>query len=153
MWPSFQLKTSPCNFFAGLLFVFKILVCKNLYLLSCQQVTAKTVISLKIPRNIDLLQRATLKKCWFEVKTIRILISHQRAAAKTLISLKLQANVNFTQCASFRQRWFQVIYRQLKFWLHSITPPKDFNFTKRTVKSSFHATCKLSWKATCKNVR
>ena len=38
-------------------------VCKNLYLLSRQHVTAKTVISLKILQNIDLLQRATLKKC------------------------------------------------------------------------------------------
>ena len=38
-------------------------VCKNLYLLSRQHMTAKTVISLKILRNIDLLQRATLKKC------------------------------------------------------------------------------------------
>ena len=38
-------------------------VCKSLYLLSRQHVTAKTVISLKIPQNIDLLQRATLKKC------------------------------------------------------------------------------------------
>ena len=38
-------------------------VCKNLYLLSLQHVTAKMVISLKIQQNIDLLQRATLNKC------------------------------------------------------------------------------------------
>ena len=41
-------------------------VCKNLYLfnflLSRQHVTAKTVFPLKIPQNVDLLQRATLKK-------------------------------------------------------------------------------------------
>ena len=41
-------------------------VCKkNLYLLSRQRVTAKTVISLKIQQNIDLSQRVTLKNVEF----------------------------------------------------------------------------------------
>ena len=38
---------------------------KNLYLLSRQRVTAKTVISLKIQQNIDLSQRVTLKNVEF----------------------------------------------------------------------------------------
>ena len=47
-------------------------VCKkNLYLLSCHHVTAKTVISLKIQQNIDLLQRVTLKNVDFRVKPLK----------------------------------------------------------------------------------
>ena len=58
-------------------FVFEILhnYAKNLYLLSCQHVTAKTVISLKIQQTINLLQHVTLKKRWFQAKTVKILIS------------------------------------------------------------------------------
>ena len=40
---------------------------KSLYLWSHQHVTGKTVISLKIQQNIDLLQRVTLKSVDFGV--------------------------------------------------------------------------------------
>ena len=40
---------------------------KSLYLWSHQHVTGKTVISLKIQQNIDLLQRVTLKSVDFRV--------------------------------------------------------------------------------------
>ena len=46
---------------------------KNLYLLSRQHVTAKTVISLKIQQNIDLSQRVTLKYVDFRVKPLKFL--------------------------------------------------------------------------------
>ena len=53
-------------FFAEVCSVFEILrMQKSLYLWSRQHVTAKTVISLKIQQNIDLLQRVTNKMCWF----------------------------------------------------------------------------------------
>ena len=41
---------------------------KSLYLLSHQHVTGKTVISLKIQQNIDLLQRVALKSVDIRVK-------------------------------------------------------------------------------------
>ena len=44
---------------------------KSLYLWSHQQVTEKTVISLKIQQNIDLLQRVTLKSVDFRVKPLQ----------------------------------------------------------------------------------
>ena len=57
-------KHHPVFFSTGLLFVFEILHMQKLVFgLSRQHATAKTVISLKIPQNVDLLQRATLKKC------------------------------------------------------------------------------------------
>ena len=47
-------------------------VCKkSLYLWSHQHVTGKTVISLKIQQNIDLLQRVTLKSFDFRVKPLQ----------------------------------------------------------------------------------
>ena len=53
-------------FLAEVCFVFEILCMqKNLYLWSRQHVMAKTVISLKMQQNIDLLQRATLKSVNF----------------------------------------------------------------------------------------
>ena len=44
---------------------------ESLYLWSHQQVTGKTVISLKIQQNIDLLQRVTLKSVDFRVKPLQ----------------------------------------------------------------------------------
>ena len=44
---------------------------KSLYLWSHQHVTGKTVISLKIQQNIDLLQRVTLKSVDFRVKPLQ----------------------------------------------------------------------------------
>ena len=58
-------------FFAEVFFVYKILhMQKSLYLWSHQHVTGKTVISLKIQQNIDLLQRVTLKSVDFRVNNI-----------------------------------------------------------------------------------
>ena len=51
-----------CMFFAEVFFVYEILrMQKSLHLWSHQHVTGKTVISLIIQQNIDLLQRVTLK--------------------------------------------------------------------------------------------
>ena len=44
---------------------------KSLYLWSHQHVTRKTIISLKIQQNIDLLQRVTLKSVNFRVKPLQ----------------------------------------------------------------------------------
>ena len=56
-------------FLAEVCLVFKILCMQKTCILWLRQhVTAKTVISLKIKQNIDLLQHATLKKCSFQVK-------------------------------------------------------------------------------------
>ena len=44
---------------------------KSLYFWSHQHVTGKTVISLKIQQNIDLLQRVTLKSVDFRVKPLQ----------------------------------------------------------------------------------
>ena len=44
---------------------------ENLYLLSRQHVTAKTVISLKIQQNIDLSQRVSLKNVDFRLKLLK----------------------------------------------------------------------------------
>ena len=62
---------SAC-FFPEVCIVFEILrMQKTLYLLSCQHVTAKTVISLQIQQIIDLLQRATLKNVDFRLKPLK----------------------------------------------------------------------------------
>ena len=59
-------------FFAEVFFVYEILrMQKSLYLWSHQHVTGKTVISLKIQQNIDLLQRVTLKSVYFRVKPLQ----------------------------------------------------------------------------------
>ena len=59
-------------FFAEVFFVYEILrMQKSLYLWSHQHVTGKTVISLKIQQNIDLLQRVTLKSVDFRVKPLQ----------------------------------------------------------------------------------
>ena len=59
-------------FFCSSLLRFRdITYAKNLYLLSRQHVTAKTVISLKIQQNIDLSQRVTLKYVDFRVKPLK----------------------------------------------------------------------------------
>ena len=83
--------------FPEICFVFEILrMQKNLYLLSRQRVTAKTVISLKIQQNIDLSQRVTLKnvefrfskplKCWFNVKAWqRALLFHLKASKLVIL--------------------------------------------------------------------
>ena len=56
-------------FLAEVFFVYEILrMQKSLYLWSHQHVTGKTVISLNIQQNIDLLQRVTLKSVDFRVK-------------------------------------------------------------------------------------
>ena len=61
-------------FFAEVCFVFEILrMQKTLYLLSRQHVTAKTVISLKIQQNIDLLQRVTSKSVDVRLKPLKLL--------------------------------------------------------------------------------
>ena len=61
-----------CIFFAEVFFVYEILrMQKSLYLWSHQHVTGKTVISLKIQQNIDLLQRVTLKIVDFGVKPLQ----------------------------------------------------------------------------------
>ena len=99
----FQLnrKTIPCIFSLVCSLFSRYYICKNLYLLSRQCVTAQTVISLKMQQNIDLLQRATLRKCWFQVKTVKILISRKHATAKTLNFPQITCpSVNFMQCAS-----------------------------------------------------
>ena len=59
-------------FFAEVCFVYEILrtMQKSLYLWSRQHVTAKTVMSLKIQQNIDLLQHVTLKSVVFWVKLL-----------------------------------------------------------------------------------
>ena len=48
-----------------------IMYAKNLYLLSCQHMTTKMVISLKIQQNIDLLQRVSLKNVDFRLKPLK----------------------------------------------------------------------------------
>ena len=59
-------------FFAEVFFVYEILrMQKRLYLWSHQHMTRKTVISLKIQQNIDLLQRVTLKSVDFRVKPLQ----------------------------------------------------------------------------------
>ena len=60
-------------FLAEVFFVYKILhnYAKKLYLWSHQHVTGKTVISLIIQQNIDLLQRVTLKSVDFSVKPLQ----------------------------------------------------------------------------------
>ena len=59
-------------FFAEVFFVYEILrMQKSLYLWSHQHVTGKTVISLKIQQNIDLLQRVTLKSVDVRVKPLQ----------------------------------------------------------------------------------
>ena len=59
-------------FFAEVFFVYKILrMQKSLYLWSYQHVTRKTVISLIIQQNIDLLQCVTLKSVDFRVKPLQ----------------------------------------------------------------------------------
>ena len=49
----------------------KYYVCKNLCLCSCQHVTAKTVISLKVEQNIDLSQPVSLKNVDFRLKPLK----------------------------------------------------------------------------------
>ena len=59
-------------FFAEVFFVYEILrMQKSLYLWSHQHVTRKTVISLIIYQNIDLLLRETLKSVDFRVKPLQ----------------------------------------------------------------------------------
>ena len=59
-------------FFAEVFFVYEILrKQKSLYLWSHQHVTGKTVISLIIQQNIDLLQRVILKGVDFRVKPLQ----------------------------------------------------------------------------------
>ena len=59
-------------FFAEVFFVYEISrMQKSLYLWSHQHVTGKTVISLKIQQNIDLLQRVTLKSVDFRIKPLQ----------------------------------------------------------------------------------
>ena len=59
-------------FFAEVCFVYEILrtMQKSLYLWSRQHVTAKTVMSLKIQQNIDLLHYVTLKSVDFRAKPL-----------------------------------------------------------------------------------
>ena len=66
------------------------------------------------PANYWSFATCNLKKCWFQVKTIKILISRNAQA---------------------RQCWYQVIYRQLKFWFHIITPPQGLNLLGLRVPS------------------
>ena len=62
---------SAC-FFPEVCIVFEILrMQKTLYLLWCQHVTAKTVISLEIQQIIDLSQRVTLKNVDFRLKPLK----------------------------------------------------------------------------------
>ena len=59
-------------FFAEVFFIYEILrMQKSLYLWSHQHVTGKTVISLKIQQNIDLLQHVTLKSVDFRVTPLQ----------------------------------------------------------------------------------
>ena len=59
-------------FIAEVFFIYEILCMqKSLYLWSHQHVIGKTVISLKIQQNIDLLQRVTLKSVNFRVKPLQ----------------------------------------------------------------------------------
>ena len=76
-------------FFAEVCLVFKILRSqKNLYLLSRQHVTAKTVISLKIQENIDLSQRVTL------IKNVDLRLKPLKFDFMVTCDLK---DINFTQ--------------------------------------------------------
>ena len=61
---------------------------KSLYLWSHQHVIGKTVISLKIQQNIDLLQRVTLKSVHFRVKPLHFDFT-LTCDRKDIISLKL----------------------------------------------------------------
>ena len=151
----FQLnrKTSPCIFPLVYSSFSRYYVCKNLSLLSRQHVTVKTVISLKIPQNIDPLQRATLKKCWFQVKTVKDF---------TQISLKLQANVNFTQCTSldnvdfrsFTGSWnFDFTLSRCPRTLISLREPWKVHFTQHVssierprARMSTRFFAKIDWK-------
>ena len=66
------LNNVPVCLFAEVFFVYVILrMQKILYLWSHQHVTGKTVISLIIQQNIDLLQRVTLKSVHFGVKPLQ----------------------------------------------------------------------------------
>ena len=56
------------------------------------------------------------------------------------------------QCASLDNVDFRSFTDSSNFDFTSSRQLKDFDFTQRTVESLFHATCKLNWKATCKNV-
>ena len=59
-------------FFTEVFFVYEMLrMQKSLYLWSHQHVTRKTVISLIIQQNIDLLQRVTIKSVDFRVKPLQ----------------------------------------------------------------------------------
>ena len=58
-------------FLLSLLRLRDITYAKSLYLWSHQHVTAKTVISLILQQNIDLLQRVTLKSVDFRVKPLQ----------------------------------------------------------------------------------
>ena len=113
-----------CMFFCWSLFRFRdITYAKTLYLLSRQHVTAKTVISLKIQQNIDLLQRVTSKSVDVRLKPLKLLfhvnVRPQRRSVHSNYSQML-----ISRNAQARQCWYQVIYRDLKFWFHIITPPQ-----------------------------
>ena len=70
------IKQCSVCFFAEVFFVYEILrMQKSLYLWSHQYVTGKTVISLIIQQNIDLLQRVTLKSVDFRVKPLQFWFS------------------------------------------------------------------------------
>ena len=62
---------SVCFFCWSFLPFRNITYAKNLYLLSRQHVTPKTVISLKIQQNIDLSQRVSLKNVDFRLKPLK----------------------------------------------------------------------------------
>ena len=104
--------------------VFEILrMQKTCILCSRQHMTTKTVISLKIQQNIDLLQRVSLKNVDCRLKL-----------------LKFGFHVNV------RPQRFQIIYRQLKFWFHITTPPHGQTLISLREQCNFHFTQRLSSK-------
>ena len=97
-------------------------VCKKLMFFVTSAHDRKDGNFIKNPAKYWSFAACSLNKCWFQVKTVKILISHKRATTKTLNSLKLRPNVNYMQC------WYPVINRQLKFWFNIITSPQHVNF-------------------------
>ena len=97
-------------FSAEVFFVYEILrMQKSLYLWCHQHVTGKTVISLIIQQNIDVLQRVTLKSVDFRVKLLQNLYFMQRVSSKTLIS-----GQNRLECWFYVKAWRQGCWFDLK---------------------------------------
>ena len=143
-----------CMFSCWSLLCFRnIMYAKNLYLLSSQHVTVKTVISLKIQQNIDLLQRVSFKivdfrlkllkfwfhvnvrnmqarQCWFQViqAKFRCRTSHE---PNWMQMSKILCSPSFAfDSAHVKYGIWTGPYRQLKFWFHITSPPQGLWLVK-----------------------